>query len=276
MDNNKTKVVLSSMLALSVFFGGWMVIKNKSARIEAAKEKSVLLTEKDLLTKEARDLALEKQKFANLSSDRQNRIDELMLDLSTKNAEINRLAAENANLKELRKKVKEFEQVKNELRNEIASLKNTLNGANMSNSDLLSKLDGLMLENEKLNSELVFLKSLNSNEFLVKGVKRSKKITAFASRTKEISLSFDFPEEYLKDLDVNVLTPGGKTIGSGEKELLTIRPTDEATNTVYPSGLKAKRVELILKPEKKFSKGMYKFTVSKANNPVETILLQLK
>lgn len=276
MEKNKTNVLLTSMLTASLVFGGWMAVKNKTSKMEAAKERSVLLSEKDMLTKEAKSLAAEKDKFLNLSSDRKKRIDELTMNLDAKGLEINRLMNENANLNKLKIKIKEYEQVKNELINEVAYLKRTINGANLSKSEMEAEMNHLRLQNEKLSSELTFLKTLNLNDFMVKGVKRNNKVTSFANRSKEISLTFDIPEGYTNDLTASVLTPDGKTIFSSTNEILTIRSTEEATETVFPGGMKAKRMELILKPEKKFSKGVYKFTVYKSKETIETILLQLR
>lgn len=279
MENNKTRVLqvlLTTMLAASFLFGGWMVIKNKSARIEAAKERSVLLTEKEMLTREAKSLVSERQKFANLSNERKKKIDELLVSLDTKNSEIQKLSRENASLKELRKKVREFEQVKKDLENEIANLHRNLNGAISTRSEIASEMDKLRLENERLSTEILFLKAVSTNDFLVKGVKRNKKITALAGRSKEISLSFDFPEEFMNDLKVSVQTPGGKSYFSTDEDILSIKATDNPTSAVYPSGLNAKRMEMTLKPGRKFEKGIYRFTVFKADEAIETIMLQLK
>jgi hypothetical protein len=265
MENNKTRVLqvmLTAMLAASIVFGGWMVIKNKSARIETAKERSVLLAEKDMLTREAKSLSGERLKFANLSTERKKKIDELLVNLDAKNSEIQKLSRENANLKLLRKKVSEFEQIKNELNNEIAILRSNLHGVNENRSEMASELDHLRMENEKLSSEILFLKTLNTNDFLVQGIKRNNKITAFAGRSKEISLSFDFPDEFIKDLKVSVQTPGGKSYLSTNNNFLSIKATDKPITAVYPSGLNAKRMEMIFKPGSKFEKGIYRLPFS--------------
>lgn len=272
---NKTTIALSAALALSVFFGGWLLVKNNSDKIEAAKEKSVLIAEKDLLTKEARDLALEKRKINDLNADQKKRIDDLMSTLNTKDAEISRLFANQANINDLRKKLKEIELVRNELKTEVDNLRNSLGYEKDTNKGLEMDVDKLRMENERLLAELMVSKSFQSNDFMVKGVKGNEKITAWARRTKVINFSFDFPASHLSELDVKIYTPDGKTYTTANKDLVSIAPmsTEAAPNA---EGLTTKRMMVTLKPEKRFQKGIYRFAVQKSSENIATMQLQLK
>jgi DNA repair exonuclease SbcCD ATPase subunit len=278
MENNmnKTNLVLIVLLILSLLFGGWSLIKNKSNKNEALKTKSVLMAEKDMLNKDLKDMAAEKKKAIDLNRDLNSRIGELLKEIEIKNNERQRLLADNAKVNVLRKNLKEMEQERNALKNLVDNQKSSIEELNKSNSDLQVELQALQAEQERLNTELMLVKSIHSSDFLVRGVKKNQKITAVNRWTKTIKLSFDFPEKYINDLEVNILTPDKETFTtSANKDLISLTQSGNVSS-VYPSGLAAKGMELSLKPDKKFAKGIYKFTVLKGTETVATMQLQLK
>lgn len=274
-SNNKTKPVLATLLIATTLTSGWFLIKNNSLKIEASKERSVFAAEKDLLNKEVNELALEKRKFADESSIRKAKIDSLMNVVAMKNSEVRSLLAAKADVNNLKKKLKELEQVRNELNTEIIYLRQNEKKMNLTNSTLEDEIMRLKTENEKLVAELLLSKNLSTDYILVRNLKKNQKITAFASRTKVINVSFDYPSSLVNMLEVKVETPDGQTYTSSDRELLSIIPSNEPAleNT---SELPLKRMELNFKPKKKLTKGIYKFNITNGNEVVNIILVQLK
>lgn len=274
-SNNKTKPVLATLLIATTLTSGWFLIKNNSLKIEASKERSVFAAEKDLLNKEVNELALEKRKFADESSIRKAKIDSLMNVVAMKNSEVRSLLAAKADVNNLKKKLKELEQVRNELNTEIIYLRQNEKKMNLTNSTLEDEIMRLKTENEKLVAELLLSKNLSTDYILVRNLKKNQKITAFASRTKVINVSFDYPSSLINMLEVKVETPDGKTYTSSDRELLSVIPSNEPAleNT---SELPLKRMELNFKPKKKLAKGIYRFNITNGNEVVNIILVQLK
>jgi myosin heavy subunit len=274
-SNNRTKLLLISLLIATTLTSRWFLIKNNSLKIEASKEKSVSAAEKDLLNKEVNELAMEKRKLADENSTRKAKIDSLMGLVDIKNNEVRNLLAVNADAKNLRKKLKELEQVRNELKNEVDYLKQNETKLNLTNSNLESELSRLKTEIENLHAELLLSKNLSSDYILVRNLKRNQKITAFASRTKVINVSFDYPSGLVNTLEVTVETPGGKTYSSAEKEFVSVTPSNApALESSSPTPLK--RMDLNFKPGKKLAKGIYKFNITNGKEVVNSILVQLK
>ncbi len=274
-SNNKTKPVLATLLIATTLTSGWFLIKNNSQKIEASKERSVFAAEKDLLNKEVNELALEKRKFADESSIRKAKIDSLMNVVDMRNSEVRSLLAAKADVNNLKKKLKELEQVRNELNTEIIYLRQNEKKMNLTNSTLEEEIMRLKTENEKLVAELLLSKNLSTDYILVRNLKKNQKITAFASRTKVINVSFDYPSSLVNMLEVKVETPDGQTYTSSDRELLSVIPLNEPAleNT---SELSLKRMELNFKPRKKLTKGIYKFNITNGNEVVNIILVQLK
>jgi DNA repair exonuclease SbcCD ATPase subunit len=276
-NNNKTTtVVLSVLLILSLLFGGWLLVRNKSNKNEASKTKSVLMAEKDMLNKELSSMTTEKRTATDLNRDLNKQINDLLNEIEVKNNERQRLLADNAKVNALKKNLKEMEQDRNALKSEVESQKNNINELTQTNSELQSELQALQDEQDRLNTELMLVKSIHSSDFLVRGLKRNEKITSINRWTKTIKLSFDFPEKYINDLEVSILTPDKETYTtSANKDLISITQSSDVASASQ-SGLPAKRMELSLKSDKKFAKGLYKFTVLKGTETVATMQMQLK
>lgn len=271
---SKTKPILITLLIATTITSGWLLVKNNSDKIEAAKERSVYAAEKELLNKEVNEIALEKKKVSDVSSLRKAKIDSLIKILDLKNHEIQRLIADNSKARDLRRKLADLEQTRIELRKEVTYLKQNESNMNLASSGLEAELMELKAQNEKLYAELLIAKSLDTNNMLVRNVKRNQKITSFASRTKVISLSFDYPNDQIGSLDVSIKTPDGKTYNSTNRELVSIVPSKEPVTET--TGVALKRMEITLKPEKKFAKGIYKFTILRGADAINTIQVLLK
>lgn len=275
MESNKTKLVLTTLLIATTLTSGWFLIRNNSLKIEASKEKSVSAAEKDLLNKEVNELALEKRKFADESSIRKAKIDSLMNVVDTKNIEVRNLLVAKADVVNLKKKLKELELAKNELNKEIIYLRQNEKNLNLTNSSLEGEILRLKTENEKLISELLLSKNLTTDYILVRNLKKNQKITAFASRTKVINVSFDYPSTLVNTLDIKVETPDGQNYSAADKELVSVTASNEPALD-NSSALPLKRMELNFKPKKKLTKGIYKFNIINGNEVVNIILVQLK
>jgi hypothetical protein len=273
--NDRVKIILAAITILSLLSSGIFIMKNKSAKIESDKAKSVLVAEKDMLNMEIKDLITERKKLVDTTNEQSNRIKQLLTDIDKKNSEIQRLLNDNAKVKDLRNKLKELEEIKNELQKEVESQKGNIDELSKINTKLENNILALTNDNDRLNSELMFVKSVHSSDFLINGVKRNEKITAFAKRSKTIKLSFDFPANHINEIEVSVVTPEGKIYTTVNKEYIFLTPSKEKAGE-YPSGISAKRMELWVKPEKKFSKGIYKITILAGTETVATMQIQLK
>lgn len=268
------KSLLGGLTLTMMTTTGWLALKNKTERDEFAKEKSVFAAEKQMYTKSLKELAAEKQNLANLSSDRKKRIEELLNEIDGKNREITWLTSEKSKSQNLKKKIGELEQTRLELMAELDNVNRDLKYINLSNSALENEMDLLRIQNEKLYSELLFSKALNSNVSLIQGVKGNDKITAWARLSKEINFSFDYPADNISEMDILIQTPDGRTFTSKDTDKVSLITGNEEQKNL--NGIATKRVHLSLKPEKKFAKGIYNFTVLKSTSTVATYQIQLK
>jgi outer membrane murein-binding lipoprotein Lpp len=272
-DNVRTALIV--LLLLSLFGSGWLYLSNDLAKIEAEKQRQELLSDKDLLNNEINDLIKQNKEASDINLKQKSRLDSLIKVVDFKDQEIQRLIAGNVSNTELKKKINELSSIRNELKAEVEKLKNELLVVQSANKDLEKNIDDLKLENEQLTTKLEFVKSLHANSYLVSGIKRSGKISAFSRWSKTIHLSFNYPEKYITSLDVKIIDPNGNKFSLSDKELVTLKKGSFIENENI-GDLKMCQMELVLKPEKRFSKGVYKFLILQSSEEIETIQIQLK
>ena len=276
MENlDRTKVILSVLLISSLAFGGVMLLKNKSAKIETPKEESVFLAEKDQLNKEIRNLANDKETLNSLNNEQKQRIEELLKQVELKNREIQRMVNSNAKVKELTTKLKELEAIRDKLKNECSGLYKEIEDKNLLNEELGSQISILKSTNDRLSLELSILKSLHSGNMLVNGVKRNQKITVLASRSRVISLDFDFPEKYLNEIGISIQTPENKTFKLEDTEFVKLTEMT-ANSSTDVNGISIKRMKLLFKSQKKFAKGIYTFTILRSSEKIASVQIKMR
>jgi DNA repair exonuclease SbcCD ATPase subunit len=282
----KTQTVLITVTALALILSGAIFYSNRSLKNHLQKEKirsETLLSEKLNLEKSIdafkKDLALLKGKNAELDKV----VKETSNKLSKKESEIRKLMAENASLSELKKKNEELETLRKKLEEEIANLNLNMDKLMAENKQFSEQVASIKTENETLAAHNALLEAMLADNYRIEALKgKHDKLTVAARRTNRLMVSFDMPSEVGNEIFFKIITPDGKELSSRNDNAAVIKFYDEYKNilaslTGAASGdQKARRAELIYKPDHKLIKGIYRFNIYDGKDYMGSIQLRLK
>lgn len=285
MKTMKTKqIALVSGLALTIILSGIFFASNNSLKKNLDKEKikseelfSQKLNLDKTLDKIKKDLS--KMKGVNVELDRN--INDLTHDISKKEAEVKKLIAQNASLKTLEKKVKELEDLKNKLNNELYALKAANDNLKFENMTINEQLALVSEEKEKLVINNTILKAIAGNNYRIEAVRgKMDKLTVQARKTQKLVVTFDLPNDIGNNISFKLLTPDGKKFESKNNELASIKISENSDNfyaSIENMGtIGTKRVEMTYKPKGKLGKGIYEFEIYNETTYIGSTQLRLR
>jgi myosin heavy subunit len=282
----RSQTVLIALTALALILSGAIFYSNRSLKNQLHKEKiksETLLSEKLNLEKSIdafkKDLSLLKGRNAELDKV----VNETSTKLSKKESEIKKLLAENASLSDLRKKNEELEALHKKMQDEISSLNMNIARLTEENNRFSETVAIVNAENKSLATQNALLEAMLADNYRIEALKgKHDKLTVAAKRTNKLMVSFDLPSDMGSELFFKVITPDKKEFSSKNDNAAIINLYDEDTNLIaslsgVPSGdLKARRAELIYKPDHKLIKGIYRFNIYDGNEYLGSIQLRLK
>jgi peptidoglycan hydrolase CwlO-like protein len=284
--NRKNSVVLIgaliTLLTLSVAF----FVVNTSLKRQLGDQKiksEKLLSEKLKLDKSIKELIIDMSALTGKNAKLDKLLTEANKKLQKKEAEIKRLVAENATVGELRAQVRELELLREQLNKDIAGLNVSITQLSDANASLNEFLARAKNENEILATDNTILKAMVADNYRIEALRgKHEKLTINARKTDKLLVSFDLPSDVGKNLYFKVKTPQGDEFSS-KTDLSAIINIVENNDGLLASAssdvigsIGTKRVEMIYKPNKKLTKGVYRFNVYNENSYLGSTQLRLK
>ena len=288
MENNdkKTRIAITAALAALLILSASFFIINASLKKQLGDQKiksEKLLSEKLKLDQSIKELKDDMSAMAGINVRLDKLLGEANRKLQNKEAEIKRLIAENATVSELRAQVRELELLREQLTTDIANLNINLAQLNNDNACLNELLTRTKNENELLAFDNTILKAMVADNYRIEALKgRHEKLTINARKTDKLLVSFDLPSDVGRNLYFKVNTPQGEEFSSKTdlSAIINIVENNDrllaSANSDAGGSIGTKRVEMIYKPNKKLTKGVYRFNVYNDNSYLGSTQLRLK
>jgi hypothetical protein len=244
----------------------------------------LLLSEK--LLQEKKKVEWE-QKFASLNrkfNSTNSKLQTVIVDLSQKEADLQKEKSGYRSLL-IKKQKEQLEVLKNTAKED--SVRNALELAKLiaENGNLQKALSERLEEKEKYNFEIERLKRLRMDEVGIESLKKYKRLTAKASKTKTISVTLQVSSQ-ARDLTFSIVSPDGTQLRLDEKNSsLTIsEPQDQKPSQAFyvspelqvSTIEKTKTVEINYTSSTKLQPGIYKVSVKSAGESVGNLMLRLE
>jgi peptidoglycan hydrolase CwlO-like protein len=285
-----TSVIL---LAAALVTAGLFYRHNKALKTTVQTEKiksEALLSEKLQLKKLLDELNTTVYQLKESNSGLEAQLQEKIKFLEQKEAEVYQLLSENASLKQLRQKIAELKQVREELLSELAGIKQKMESLRSENGDLSHQLAQERSANESLKTQLAnipannnqLLSTILTNNCRMEAVKgKNAQLTLTARRTSKLVVSFDLPYNVDKELHFTVITPSGQEVSCLDSDdIMDIRTTDilyvSLDNASCQEKTVIRRVEMTYKPTTRLTKGIYQFDIFSKNNYIGSTQIRLK
>lgn len=235
-------------------------------------DKSLDLTKKDLTEMKGKNSSMEK----------------MILDTNQKivqkNAEINRLRAQNASIKDLKLKIGELESLKSQLNKQIGELDKSLAQVKAENLKLNDKLTASAKTTSALSSDNSILKAIVSDNYRTEALRgKNDKLTVNARRTNKLMISFDLPANVsAKEFYFTITTPEGNQFASNKDLAAAIEVTYlqgdliASANQITSDATGKTRVEMSYLPKQKLTQGIYSFNLYNSGRFLGSTQIRLK
>jgi chromosome segregation ATPase len=284
--NKKTSIVLIGALTALIILSVSFFIINASLKNQLGDQKiksEKLLSEKLKLDQSIKELKADMSAMAGKNARLDKLLGEANKKLQKKEAEIKRLIADNATVGELRAQVRELELLREQLTRDIANLNINIAQLSDDNARLNELLARAKNENELLAFDNTILKAMVADNYRIEALKgKHEKLTINARKTDKLLVSFDLPSDVGRNLYFKVNTPQGEEFSSKTdlSAIINIVENNDrllaSANSDAGSSIGTKRVEMIYKPNKKLTKGVYRFNVYNDNSYLGSTQLRLK
>lgn len=276
-------VVTSALFVASLF---WLMnTKHVNSSLEAGLQEQKLRSEELLSEK----LLLEKdiQKFKDqlgTLKDQNANLDDLVKSTSAKlksqESDYNRMKRENASLGQIRKQRQELQALKNQLENELSSLRLSYAELEAKNSELHNTVATLQERNKVLTDDLnraMFAAVDQSQIQAVKG--KREKLTIRAKKAGKLIANFEVPAN-LKSLSFRITDSKGNVLTAADgTTAFTSTPSDKnltASSDAEVQGNKLQKVEMVYIPKEKLKTGVYTVEILNENLYVGSLKVKLK
>jgi hypothetical protein len=276
--NETARIILIGILSIAVTLLTIFIFSNatlkKHLQDEQIKSESIL-SEKLLLDKTIASLKADLVKLKGRNTYLDKVVYEMSGKLARKETEVKQLIAQKASVPELKKKISELEDLKAQLKNELAQ-------QYLMTNQLQAENDKMRKENDQLQSTNAILKSLVADNYRVEAVKGKKeKLTSFARRTDKLIVSFDLPENCGDAISFKIVTPEGLELNSSDNKSMSMAIINNQPNFLACVDetmliFNSQRVEMYYKPEKKLTKGIYRFNIYNEGKYLGSSQLRLK
>lgn len=283
LKSSKAVAVVTTVLFVGSVM--WLMnTKSVNSSLEAGmKEQQLrseaLLSEKLLLEK---DMEKFKDQLAKLRGENAS-LDDLakkaMARLKEQESGYDRMKRENASLAQVRKQRQELEALKNQLQNELTSLRASYAALEAKNNELNNTIVALQERNKTLTDDLNRAMFATVDQTQIQAVKgKAEKLTVKARRTKKLIASLEVPAN-LKNLSFRIADSNGNVLKPEQGTLaFTAVPSDNnitASSDPGVEGNKLQRVELVYLPKQKLKTGVYTVEVLNENLYVGSLKVRL-
>ncbi|HZF99599.1 MAG TPA: hypothetical protein VEY71_01280 [Chitinophagales bacterium] len=282
---NKQQVILYSAIALlflSLIGTGIFYSSNRTLKSELSNQTlsaQQMMDEKSRLDKELLAAKGTVNELEAAKQNLQNMLDEASKLQGTKDpADMERLRKANASIKTLREQIAEMTRMKTDAENIAAAEKKKMQSEiNTLNASLTS----LKNENKDLAANLELLRAVNADNFCMIADKKNQKLTAKASRTNRIKVSFEMPDGADTDIKFTIIKPDGTKL-SGADDGIAFNVTDNETERVTASATDVsaakltKKIEMSYKPKQKLKAGDYLIQMTNKDKHVAYCRVKLR
>jgi hypothetical protein len=284
LKSSKAIALVTTALFVASLF--WLmntkrVNNSLEAGLQEEKLKSeALLSEKLLLEK---DIQKFKDQLFKLR-DENGQLDDLVKGTSAKlksqESEYNRMKKENASLGQIRKQRQELQALKNQLENELTTLRTSYAALEEKNNELNNTVAFLQERNKILIDDMnkAMFAALDQSQIqAVRG--KSEKLTIRAKRTKKLIATFEVPAN-LKNLSFRIADSKGGILTSEQGTIaFTSLPSEKsftASADRETEGNKLQKVEMVYIPKEKLNTGVYTVEILNENLYVGSLKVKLK
>lgn len=264
----------------------WLMNTNRvnnslEAGLQTQKLKSEsLLSEKLLLEK---DIDKFKSQLTKMTSDNAE-LDRLLRhtkqQLSDQESSFNRMKRENATLSKIKKQRQQLEALKNQLENDLSTLKHSYDALVARNNELHNTVASLEARNKVLTDDLnraMFASIDHSQIQAVRG--KSEELTVKGKRTRKLIANFELPAHF-KNLTFRIADSNGTFLSNDKGTLaFTATPSDKSiTASADPTvdAHKLQNVEVVYVPKEKLSAGTNTIEILNENLYVGSLKVKLK
>lgn len=276
-------VVTSALFVASLF---WLMnTRHVNSSLEAGLQEQKLrseelLSEKLLLEKDIQKFKDQLGTLKDQNAGLDDSVKATSAKLKNQESDYNKMKRENASLGQVRKQRQELQALKNQLENELSSLRLSYTELEAKNNELNNTVATLQERNKVLTDDLnraMFAAVDQSQIQAVKG--KSEKLTIRAKSARKLIANFEVPANLkslsfrITDSKGNVLTPADGTTA------FTSTPSDKnftASSDAEVQGNKLQKVEMVYIPREKLKTGLYTVEILNENLYVGSLKVKLK
>lgn len=255
-------LLIMALIATGIYYSS---NKSLTKNLNTEKLKSeMMLSEKLALQKEIDTFKNQINSLSGKNTELDKMLAETSLKLSDKEAQLNRIARENGNIKQLKKQLAELEQMKRDFDSQLLTLNETIQKLNKEKDAMNQTIASLQKENKELAANLEILSSLTADNYLVETTKRKDRLTIVAKRTKKITVTFKVPENMVENISFKLVKPdGAKVEGKGNGIAHRVVNGDDGLMASISGGaIKVlKRIEMTYEPKEKQKPGVYNIEI---------------
>lgn len=275
----------TAIVAASVMTAGFLFRSNHVLRtgLDTEKLKSEsLLSEKLQLDKELDQFRTNMVSMQGKNDDLDKLLKDANLDLSQKQAEINKLLGQQTDNIKLRNELSDLRTLKAQYETQIAVMQATIDKLNQDIRDLLlgnenlnSTITFLRTQNQSLSAQLQLLRDNTSDNYAASAFRGNKdKLTVNAKRTRKIDVHFDMPSTAGNNLQFTITTPSGRILNSKADAGFSSNIVNQEELVAGETGVK--HVEMLYETQSKLESGTYKIDIYTEGNYLGSCNVQLK
>ena len=283
---NRSAIILLAILAVVMAGLAIQISRSGNKKLNREKLRSEALLSEKLVLEER--FAAAQDELAGLEGSNtklDKKLTELNQLMASKEKEIRKLMADNHTLIELQEKNAELTALCARMESDMADLEEELNALAREKEQLTRLLADMGSRYDYLVIRNTLLEAMLADNFQVEALRGSNdKQTVVARRANTLVSSFDVPAGMGEKLYFKVITPDHREISSKESPYASFRMLNYESDNLLASlsgggassGSFDTRAELIYKPEKKLTRGIYKFHVYDGNKYMGSVQLRLR
>lgn len=280
-----SKAVAMVTTALLIGSQFWLMnTKRINSSLEAGLQKERLKTEELLSEKLLLEKDIQKMKDQLSTLNSQNgALDKLVKftadKLKAREDEYNRLKKSATSITQLKKERAELHAIRNQLENELQSMRVSYAALEAKNNDLSNTVVSLQERNRLLTDDLNKMMLASVDHTYIQATRKNvERLTVRAKRAKKLVADFEVASEF-KNLSFRILDPQQNVISQQQGAIAFTTLSSEknfTASTVTSDAKKLQRVEVVYTPKEKMKAGTYTLEVLNDNLYVGSLSLKLR
>lgn len=282
---NKEKViaVAAVVLLLATLIGTFSLYNSgKSLKNSLNDEKlktEIMLSEKLALQKEIDNFRNQINSLNGKNADLDKLLAQATKKLNEKQAELNKIVKDNSNIASLKKQIEELNKLKQDFENEMLAMNEKIRKLSKENGEMDETIAALQKENKMLSENLDILSSMVADDYLVEASKKNDKLTAKAKQTKNMSLTFNVPNNIVSNISFKITKPDGKRV-EGKDSDITYNVVEENETLLASTTDKeikvSRKIVMNYSPKEKLKPGIYKIEMYNEDRYIGTCNVKLR